>query len=179
VVISTFSNIASLSAQRRLNRSTDAVASISESLSSGQRITSASSDAAGLAVSSSLNLNARVYSQAIRNINDGVSLLNIAEGALQELSSITMRQQELAEQASNGVYSSVQRQALHNEVYALVNEQNRIIASTKFNGLGLFDGTLKEGLLFRLEYDILRVLVMELLKKQRSRSLLAYSPLIS
>ena len=101
------SNIASLNAQGRLNQATDALSSTYERLSSGMRINKASDDPAGLAVSSSLNVDSRVYSQGIRNINDGLSLLNVAEGALFELSSITTRQQELAEQSANGVYSNL------------------------------------------------------------------------
>lgn len=138
-------NIASLRAQRQLSRSTDSLGSIAEKLSSGQRITSASSDPAGLAVAASLNMNVRIYSQALKNINDGVSLLSIADGAISELSSLTTRIQELAEQSANGVYSGKQREAMQSEAAALSSEYSRIISSTKFNGLSLLDGSLSEG----------------------------------
>lgn len=81
-------NIASLRTQRELGKTTAALSRVFERLSSGQRINHASDDAAGLAIASQLNASARVFSQAIRNVNDGASVLNIAEGATQELTSI-------------------------------------------------------------------------------------------
>lgn len=135
-------NIASLLAQRRLGTATEQLSRATERLSSGQRINRAVDDAAGLAVSSSLRANARIDSQAIRNINDGVSTLNIAEGALQSLSEITNRLQELAEQAANGTYSTTQRAALNTEAQSLSAEFTRIAQSTKFNGLPILDGTI-------------------------------------
>ena len=95
------------------------LASVYERLSSGQRINRASDDAAGLAVSSSLHVNTRVYNQAIRNINDGVSALTIADQAISNLSDIVVRQTELAEQAANGIYSTIQRAAMDREAQAL------------------------------------------------------------
>ena len=109
-------------------------------LSSGLRITSPKDDAAGLAIGKSLQADSRVYGQGIRNINDGISLLNTAEGALQQLSSIATRQSELAEQAANGVYSPAQRLALHKEANALVAEHNRILRSTQYSGMSIIDG---------------------------------------
>lgn len=132
------SNIASLSAQRHLS---DAAKSLQQSyarLSSGLRINKAGDDAAGLAVADGLKLDSVIYRQAIRNVNDALSPLSIAEGALQQLQSISQRQVELATQAANGVYSTEQRQALNTEANALVEEFNRIVASTEFNGISLF-----------------------------------------
>jgi flagellin len=105
------------------------------------RINRASDDAAGLAIADSLNADARVYGQAIRNVNDGVSALSIADGALGQLSNIVIRQKEFAEQAANGVYSSAQCRAMHTEANALINEFNRIVGSTAFNGVNLLDGS--------------------------------------
>lgn len=135
------SNISSLKAQRQLVRASDALSSTYERLSSGQRINKASDDAAGLAIAESLKARTHVNSQAIRNVNDGVSLLNIASGAVEQLSQIVIRQQELAEQAANGTYSSRQRVALNREALALTREYNRIVQSTTFNGQLILDGT--------------------------------------
>lgn len=110
-------------------------------LSSGLRINHASDDAAGLAIADSLRADARVYGQAIRNLNDGISISNIQLGALDELKNILTRQSELAEQAANGVYSSTQRKALDQEALQLTKEYNRIVKTTKFNNLSLFDPT--------------------------------------
>lgn len=107
-------------------------------LSSGSRINRASDDAAGLAIAENLNLSARVYSRGLLNINDAVSALSIADGALSQLSGIVTRQLELASQAANGVYGTSQRVSLHTEARALTNEFNRIIASSQFNGIGSF-----------------------------------------
>jgi flagellin-like hook-associated protein FlgL len=138
------SNLAALNAQRRLGQSTQSVQQSFTRLSSGLRINKASDDAAGLAISESLNVDARVYTQGIRNLNDGISLTNIAEGAMQELTNITIRQRELATQSANGTLSLRQRQALNQEANALVDEFNRITQSTDFNGIHLLDKSLSE-----------------------------------
>lgn len=136
------SNIQSLQANRRLGESTRSLAQSFERLSSGLRINRASDDAAGLAIADSLNTDTRVYTQGIRNANDGISLLAVAEGAVENLSNILIRMRELAEQSANGTLSFVQRGALHEEAAALRNEYNRIVGSTKFNGLNLTDASL-------------------------------------
>lgn len=134
------SNIASLNAQRRLGQSTNSLRDSFTRLSSGLRINKASDDAAGLAIAESLKTDQRVLNQGVRNLNDGVSLLSIADGALNELSSITIRLTELAEQAANGALSSTQRGALDEEAQALKDEFFRISKTTEFNGVKLFDG---------------------------------------
>jgi flagellin len=133
------SNISSLQTQRQLSLATDKLSSISEKLSSGMRINKASDDAAGLAIADSLRADSRIQAQAIRNINDGISAINIASGALSELSGITTRIAELAEQSANGVYSLTQRRALDSESDALTKEFNRVVATAKFNGINVFD----------------------------------------
>ena len=138
------SNIASIGAQRRLGQAAESLAQTSERLSSGMRINRASDDAAGLAVSASLNASTRVFTQAIRNVGDGLSLLAVADGALAELSNIAVRQKELAEQAANGVYTKKQRLALHDEANKLVDEWNRIVGSTSFNGMKILDGSVSQ-----------------------------------
>lgn len=138
-------NIASLHAQRRMGDATDLLTTTRERLSSGSRINRAADDAAGLAIATSLRTETRISTQAIRNVNDGISLLNIAQGALTQIEQLTSRRRELAEQASNGVYSSVQRTQLDRENAALNDEMYRILRSTQFNGLTLFDGSLATG----------------------------------
>ena len=135
------SNINALSAVRGLDRSTGELSSVYERLSSGQRINRASDDAAGLAVASSLNAKSRIYSQGIRNVNDGLSMLSIAEGALGSLRDIVTRVSELSEQAASGSYSPKQRVELDREADSLLKEYNRIIQSTSFNGTKILDGS--------------------------------------
>ena len=132
------SNISSLTAQRNLAESSSRLAKSFQRISSGQRINTASDDAAGLAVSLGLNTQVRIKTQAVRNINDGLSVLSISSSALDSLGNISIRQKELAEQAANGNYSSTQRQALNNEAAALTQEYSRVLATTKFNGINLY-----------------------------------------
>lgn len=130
-------NISSLLVQRNLATVTFALQTNFERLSSGLRINSAKDDAAGLSISETLNADARIYTQAVRNVNDGISLLNVAEAALTELSNIVTRQIELAEQASNDTNSQAQRAAIQQELDALTEEHNRILSSTEFNNISL------------------------------------------
>ncbi|RIL11783.1 MAG: hypothetical protein DCC75_01725 [Proteobacteria bacterium] len=133
------SNIASLKAQLQLSRASDRLSRNFERLSSGLRINRGSDDAAGLAISSTLRADARVFAQGMRNISDGVSLMGVAEGALREQTNILMRLKELATQSTNGSYSITQRQALGIEATQLTHEYNRINHSTKFNGIGIIN----------------------------------------
>ena len=133
------SNIASLDAQRRLGESTAALSRSYERVSSGLRINKPSDDAAGLSVSASLDADSRVFNQGVRNVNDGISYLNIAEGATSSLKDILIRMRELATQSSNGTLSDAQRKPLDNENQALIGEYNRILQTTDFNGRRLLD----------------------------------------
>lgn len=135
------SNIGSLMAQRRLAENTTSVSTTYEKLASGMRINKASDDAAGLAIANKLNADARIFTQAIKNINDGISVTNVAAGALSALGDVLQRQIELAEQSANGVYSLAQRNALDKEAYELTKEYNRIVQSVSFNGISLMNGT--------------------------------------
>ncbi len=135
------SNIASLKAQRTLSQSSDSLSRTFERLSSGQRINRASDDAAGLAIADSLKANQRVASVGIRNANDGISTIAIADGALGQIGNVLSRLAELAEQSANGVYSTTQRSALQNEFIALGSEIERIAVTTTFNGVTLLSGT--------------------------------------
>ena len=118
------SNVLSLTVQRNLSRSTQDLSTASERLSSGQRINRASDDAAGLAISMSLNVDSRVFTQGVRNLNDGLSAVTIADAAINELTSITQRIEELAVQSMNGTFSDTQRGSMQREVTALQAEQS-------------------------------------------------------
>lgn len=112
-----------------------------ERLSSGYRINRASDDAAGLAVSEKLRTQVRGYAQAIRNIQDGISLIQVAESGMQELHSIIQRIRELSVQAANGIYTNSDRSLIQLEIDELLNEINRMQTSVEFNRLKLLDGT--------------------------------------
>ena len=133
-------NIASLNAQRSLSNSQSMAATSLERLSSGLRINSASDDAAGLAISSRLQAQVEGLNQAARNANDGVSLLQTAEAALQEVTNNLLRVRELAVQASNATLSTADRTAINTEVTQLVAEMERVASNTSFVGTNL-DGT--------------------------------------
>ncbi|NMC62218.1 MAG: hypothetical protein GYA55_03535, partial [SAR324 cluster bacterium] len=111
-----------------------------ERLSSGLRINNASDDPAGLAVAESLKANNRVLTQGVRNLNDGISLVNVADAALESLSNIVTRINELATQAATGSYGSAQREAMDQEAQELSEEYSRIVLSTKFNDRRVFSG---------------------------------------
>jgi flagellin len=135
-------NVASLNSQRQLLNSGSALDRATERLSSGQRINSAKDDAAGLAISNRMTSQIRGLDQAIRNANDGVSLIQTAEGALQESTNILQRMRELSIQSANGIYSNADRKTLDAEVQQLIMELDRIATSTSFNGQNLLDGSL-------------------------------------
>jgi flagellin-like hook-associated protein FlgL len=132
-------SVASLSVQRNFADASSQLSRTSDALSSGLRINRAADDAAGLSIASDLRMDARVYAQAIRNYNDGISFLSIAESALKELSGVVLRIQELAEQSANGVLADSQRGALDKEAQALREEYNRIVRSAEFNGRSIFE----------------------------------------
>jgi flagellin len=138
------SNITSSIARRNLDRAGDRVAETLTRLSSGLRINRASDDAAGLAISTSLRTDARVFGQGLRNLSDGISALSIADSTLGELGSVAIRLRELATQSANGTFSLTQRRALQTESDQLISEFNRVIGTTSFNGLKLYDGSLSD-----------------------------------
>lgn len=135
------SNIPSLNAQRNLNRSQTDLSQSLQRLSSGMRINSAKDDAAGLAIAERMTTQVRGLDQARRNANDGISLSQVAEGALQSSADILQRMRELAVQSANATNSSSDRIALNQEVQQLSQELQRISTATEFNGLKLLDGT--------------------------------------
>lgn len=133
-------NISSINAQRNLINTTDRLAKSLQRLSSGLRITRAADDAAGLAISESFRAEIRSLGQAQRNANDAISLLQIAEGALDETSSLLIRMRELAIQAANGTLGSSERNTVHEEYWGLRNEISRIANVTQFNGTEILNG---------------------------------------
>ncbi|MEJ2419795.1 MAG: flagellin, partial [Exilibacterium sp.] len=134
-------NVASLNAQRQLVSSGAELDRASERLSSGKRINKAADDAAGLAISNRLTSQIRGLDQAVRNANDGISLIQTAEGALSESTNILQRMRELAIQSANGIFDDAGRATLDAEVQQLVEELDRIAETTSFNGQTLLDGT--------------------------------------
>jgi flagellin len=120
--------------------STDRLRTAYERLSSGLRINRAKDDAAGLAIAESLKADARIASVGIRNANDGISIVAITDGAINQITSVLSRLAELAQQSANGVYSNAQRSALQLEFTALMSEMERIAVTTEFNGLKLLSG---------------------------------------
>jgi flagellin len=134
-------NTASLNAQRNLTGSTGALGRSFQRLSSGLRINSARDDAAGLAITNRLTSQIRGLNQAVRNTNDGISLAQTAEGALQESQNILQRIRELSVQSANDTNSTSDRESLQAEVDQLVSELNRIGNTTTFNSNKILDGS--------------------------------------
>ncbi|PHR29415.1 MAG: flagellin domain-containing protein [Desulfotalea sp.] len=135
-------NVMSLNAQRNLGNSQNALSKSMQRLSSGLRINSAKDDAAGLAISDRMTSQIRGLNQAVRNSNDGISLAQTAEGALQESTNILQRMRELSVQSANDTNSASDRQSLQAEVNQLKQELDRIAETTSFNGKNLLNGTL-------------------------------------
>ena len=134
-------NVSALRAQNGTRMANEALQTAMERLSSGKRINSAKDDAAGLAISSSMTSQIRGMTQAVRNANDGISMAQTADGALDEVTNMLQRIRELAVQASSGTYSSSDRTNLQTEVTALAAQITSITSNTKFNGVGLFTGS--------------------------------------
>lgn len=138
-----FNNIPSLNAQRILGINNDRLAQSVERIASGIRINRGADDAAGLAISEALRSDIRALRQAVRNANDGISLINVTEGALNEQSGILIRLRELSSQAATGTVGSTERATIQLEFNALRSEIDRISATTEFNGQKLVDGSLE------------------------------------
>jgi len=134
-------NIASINAQRNTAQVTSRLARNYQRLSTGLRISTAADDAAGLAISERLRSQVRSLGQASRNANDGISLVQVGEGALNEVSNILVRLRELAIQSANGSSSTADKDTIKEEFTSLVNEIDRIAQSTEFNGIKLLDGS--------------------------------------
>jgi len=135
-------NVMSLTAQRNLNASQGDLSTAIQRLSSGLRINSAKDDAAGLAIASRMTSQINGLNQAVRNANDGISMAQTTESALQEVTNNLQRIRDLAIEAANGTYSTDDRAALDVEVKQRIAEIDRIASKTTFNGQKVLDGTL-------------------------------------
>ncbi|MCB1188749.1 flagellin, partial [bacterium] len=135
-------NVAALNAQRNLGMTSSKMSKTLEKLSSGLRINRAADDAAGLAISEKMRAQVRGMQQGQRNALDGVSMLQTAEGALDEVHTILQRVRELSVQAGNSTLSTSDRQAIGEEMVALRSEIDNIAQRTRFNGLNLLNGSL-------------------------------------
>lgn len=138
------SNIMSLNAQRNLASAQNEQNTAMERLTSGKRINSAADDAAGLSIANRMTSQVKGLDQAVRNANDGISMIQTAEGALDESANILQRMRELAVQSANGTYDSGNRGTLNAEVDQLKAELDRIADTTSFNGQKILDGSLGE-----------------------------------
>lgn len=141
LAITVNTNVAALVAQRHLTSATDMLNQSMERLSSGKRINSAKDDAAGLQISNRLQSQMRGLDVAVRNANDGISIMQTAEGAMNEVTNIMQRMRDLSLQSANGSNSQAERTALQEEVTALNDELNRIAETTSFGGRKLLNGT--------------------------------------
>ena len=149
--ISVVTNVASLQAQRNLGKTTNNLSKSIERLSSGLRINRAADDAARSAISSQMSMLERGLKQADRNANDNISLIQTAEGALNEVGGIISRMRELAVQASNeGTMDTTERGYLAQEFTLLQSELDRIVNVTEYNGQKLVDGTISDGIDFQV-----------------------------
>ena len=137
-----FNNLASYSAQRLLGENNNKLSQVFSRISSGKRILKTSDDTAGLMTSEALKSDVRTLRQGIRNLNEGISLLKVGDGAINEEVSILIRMRELSQQASTGTIGATERQSTNLEFDAMRAELNRISKTTEFNGIKLLDGSL-------------------------------------
>ena len=141
---SIFNNTLSNTAQKFLDINTRRVGQSIERISSGIRVNRAADDVAGLAISEALRSDIRVLRQGVRNLNDGISLINVVEGALNEQSGAVIRLKELATQGASETLGASERQTINLEIASLTAEIDRIAATTEFNGRTLLDGSLAQ-----------------------------------
>lgn len=139
-------NVASLQSQYSLSQSRSALEQAMERLSSGSKINSAGDDAAGLSIATRMESQVRGLEAAISNANDGISLLQTAEGAMEEITSMLQRMRELAVQSSNGVNTQADRDALNAEAQQLLSEIDRVVGNTTFNNQSVLDGSMNANL---------------------------------
>lgn len=144
-------NLPALVGQRNLGASTDRLNQSYQRLASGLRINRAADDAAGLSIAENLKSDSTLATVAIRNANDAISVISIADQAIGQVSSILNRLSELAQQSASGVYDTTQRSALQNEFTALTSEIERIAVTTKFNGIDLLSNG--QNITFQVGFD--------------------------
>ena len=149
-----YNNLSSGNAQRHLENNRSQLGTSITRISSGIRLTKASDDVAGQAISQELYSDVKTLKQGARNLNDGIALTNTIEGALSEQAGILIRLRELASQSATGTIGSTERKAIQLEYDALSAELDRIAATTEFNGQKLIDGSLAEGALDSVSIQI-------------------------
>jgi len=137
-----FNNLVSYSAQRLLGENNNKLSQVFSRISSGQRIQKSSDDSAGLMTSEALRSDVRTLRQGVRNLNEGISLLSIVDGAINEEFSILIRMRELSQQSATGTIGATERQSTNLEFDAMRTELNRISKTTEYNGIKLLDGSL-------------------------------------
>jgi len=137
-----FNNLASYSAQRLLSANNSKLSRIFSRIASGERIQQTSDDSAGMMTAEALKSDVRTLRQGVRNLNEGLSLLNVVDGALNEEVSIVIRMRELATQAATGTIGTTERQTTNLEFSAMRSELDRIANTTEFNGIKALDGSL-------------------------------------
>ena len=137
-----FNNLASYSAQRLLSDNNNKLSRIFSRIASGERIQQTSDDSAGMMTAEALKSDVRTLRQGVRNLNEGLSLLNVVDGALNEEVSIVIRMRELATQAATGTIGTTERQTTNLEFSAMRSELDRIANTTEFNGIKALDGSL-------------------------------------
>ena len=143
---SILNNTLSNTTQRFLSVNSQALGNSLERVSSGSRVNKTSDDVAGLAISEALRSDIRALRQGARNLNDGISLINIVEGSLNEQSGAVIRLRELATQGASGTIGAFERQTLNLEIASLVAEIDRIAATSEFNGKTLLNGSLSSSI---------------------------------
>ena len=141
-------NVASLRTQAAMGQNTKALQGVMEQLSTGKRINSAADDAAGLAISTRLTSQINGLNQAVRNANDGISMLKTSEGATDTVTNMLQRMRELAIQGANGTNSSADIQSMNTEYQQLYSEMKRIANTTAWNNMNVLDGTFSGGVSF-------------------------------
>ena len=137
-----FNNLASYSAQRLLSDNNNKLSRIFSRIASGERIQQTSDDSAGMMTTEALKSDVRTLRQGVRNLNEGLSLLNVVDGAINEEVSIVIRMRELATQSATGTIGTTERQATNLEFSAMRSELDRIAKTTEFNGIKVLDGSL-------------------------------------
>ena len=141
-------NVASLRTQAAMGQNTKALQNVMEQLSTGKRINSAADDAAGLAISTRLTSQINGLNQAVRNANDGISMLKTSEGATDTVTNMLQRMRELAIQGANGTNSSADIESMNTEYQQLYSEMKRIANTTAWNNMNVLDGTFSGGVSF-------------------------------
>jgi len=139
-------NVSALYSQNAMKTNARSMSTAMEQLSTGTRVNSDKDDAAGLAIGQNMTSQIRGLNQAVRNANDGINMMQTAEGAMVEQSNMLQRMRELAVQSSNGTYSSAQRTYLNTEFDQLLEQMDNIATETTWNGMSLLDATSKAGL---------------------------------